>query len=173
MEFNEKTIKTEYLYKGKIIDLKIEDVVLPDGKIAKREIVSHPGGSSVICEKDDKILLVKQFRAPYKEVLLEIPAGKLNRGEDPKDTAIRELEEEGGIKAKDVKLLYKFYPSPGYTDEIIYVYYTDDFIETKQNLDEDEFLSSEWYDKQTIKKMIDSGEIKDGKTIIALLSVLK
>jgi ADP-ribose pyrophosphatase len=173
MEFKETTLKTEYLYKGKIIDLKIEDVILPDGKKAKREIISHPGGSSVICEKDGKILLVKQFRAPYKEVVLEIPAGKLNPGENPEETAIRELEEEGGIKAKSVTLLFKFYPSPGYTDEIIYVYKAEDFIETKQNLDEDEFLSSAWYTKEELKNMIENGEIKDGKTLIALLSVLK
>lgn len=173
MEFKEKTVKTEYIYKGKIIDLKVEDVLLPDGKPAKREIVSHSGGCSVLCEKDGKILLVKQFRSPYKEVVLEIPAGKLNPGETPEETAFRELEEEGGIRAERVSLLFKFYPSPGYTNEIIYVYKAEGFKETKQNLDEDEFLSSEWYDKEDLRKMIENGEIKDAKTLIALLSILK
>ena len=139
MEFKETTVKTEYLYKGKIIDLKLDDVILPDGKSAKREIVCHPGGSSVICEKDGKILLVKQFRAPYKEVILEIPAGKLNPGEDPKETAIRELEEEGGMKAERVEKMFDVYPSPGYTDEIIRIYKAVNPKKTQMNLDEDEF----------------------------------
>lgn len=170
MEFNEKTVKSTYLYNGKIINLKVEDVILPNGKEGKREIIEHNGGSCVLCENKGKILLVKQFRAPYKEVLWEIPAGKINNGESPDETAKRELEEEGGVKAKRVELMYLTYPSPGYTNEKIYIYKAKGITDSKTNLDEDEFLTSRWFSKREIKKMIKNGEIKDGKTLIALLS---
>ena len=173
MNFNEKTVNEQYLYKGKILNLRKDDIILPDGKNAVREVVEHSGGSCVLCEKDGKILLVKQFRYPYKKELLELPAGKLNPNETPEQTAIRELEEEGGIKAGRVEKMFDVYPSPGYTDEIIRIYRAFDLEETQVKLDEDEFLSGEWIEKEQLKKMINNGEIKDGKTLIALLSVLK
>ena len=172
MEFKEKTVKEEYLYKGKILNLRKDQIILPDGKGAVREVVEHSGGSCIFCEKDGKILLVKQFRYPYKQELLELPAGKLNPGESPETTAIRELEEEGGVRAEKVELMFEVYPSPGYTDEIIRIYRAVNVKETKSHLDEDEFLESVWLDKKTLKEMIKQGQIKDGKTLIALLSVL-
>ena len=172
MQFKEITKKEEYLYKGKILNLRKDQITLPDGKGAVREVVEHSGGSCILCERDNKILLVKQFRYPYKQELLELPAGKLNPGEDPAVTAIRELEEEGGILAEKVELMFEVYPSPGYTDEIIRIYRAVGIKETRVNLDEDEFLESVWLDKPTLKQMISNGEIKDGKTLIALLSVL-
>ena len=173
MDFNEKTIKENYLYNGKILNLKKDEVELPDGKSAVREMVEHSGGSAILCEKDGKILLVKQFRYPYKEVIYEIPAGKLIPGEDPSETAIRELEEEGGVKAERVVKMFDVYPTPAYTNEIIRIYRAEGLKETEIHLDEDEFLSAVWVDKNQIKKMIDCGEIKDAKTLIALLAVLK
>ena len=173
MEFNEKTLKENCLYKGKILNLKKDDIELPDGKLAVREYVEHSGGSAILCEKDGKILLVKQFRYPYKEVIYEIPAGKLNAGEDPAETAIRELEEEGGIRAERVVKMFDVYPTPAYTNEIIRIYRAEGLCETQVKLDEDEFLSAVWVDKNEIKKMIERGEIKDAKTLIALLAVLK
>ena len=172
MQFKEITKKEEYLYKGKILNLRKDQITLPNGKGAVREVVEHSGGSCILCERDNKILLVKQFRYPYKQELLELPAGKLNPGEDPAVTAIRELEEEGGILAEKVELMFEVYPSPGYTDEIIRIYRAVGIKETRVNLDEDEFLESVWLDKPTLKQMISNGEIKDGKTLIALLSVL-
>ncbi len=172
MEFKEETLKKEYVYKGKILNLRVDDALLPNGKTAKREVVEHSGGSAILCEKDDKILLVKQFRYPYGEEIWEIPAGKVNLGEDPETTAIRELEEEGGIKATKVVKLFDVYPTPAYDTEIIRIYKAEEFEEGKVNLDEDEFLSSAWISKDDLKKMIRSGEIKDAKTLIALLSVL-
>ena len=164
MDFNEKTIKENYLYSGKILNLKKDEVELPDGKTAVREMVEHSGGSAILCEKGGKILLVKQFRYPYKEVIYEIPAGKLNPGEDPSETAIRELdEEEGGVKAERVVKMFDVYPTPAYTNEIIRIYKAEGIKETKIHLDEDEFLTSVWVDKNQIKKMIDCGEIKDVK----------
>lgn len=172
MNFEEKTVKTEYIYKGRILDFRVDDIILPDGNPAKREVVEHGGGAAVVCERDGKILLVKQFRYPYKEIVTEIPAGKINAGENPADTAKRELEEEGGIRAESVELMFTVYPSPGYTAEKIYIYKAAGLTETEVRLDADEFVSREWYDKDTLKKMIDSGEIKDGKTLIALLKIL-
>ena len=110
MEFKEKTVKKTYVYKGKILSLRKDDIVLPDNAPAVREMVEHSGGSAIYCEKDGKILLVKQFRYPQSEELYVIPAGKLNEGEDPEKTAIRELEEEGGLKAERVEKICEIYP---------------------------------------------------------------
>lgn len=173
MEFKEKTLKKEYIYNGKILAVRKDQVLLPNGNSAIREVVEHSGGSAIYCEKDGKILLVKQFRYPYKEELYEIPAGKLNEGETPEQTAIRELEEEGGIKAKSVEKLFDIYPTPAYTNEIIRIFKAKDFVEAQIKLDEDEFLTGEWIDKNVAKNMVNNGEIKDAKTIIAILSQVK
>lgn len=173
MDFREKTVNKTYLYKGKILNVRKDDIILPDGKPAVRELVEHSGGSAILCEKDGKILLVKQFRYPYGEVIYEIPAGKLNEGEDPAETAIRELEEEGGIIADKVEKLFDVYPTPAYTTEIIRIYRAVGIRQAKAHLDEDEFLTAVWIEKEKLKEMIAHGEIKDAKTIIALLYALK
>ena len=173
MDFREKTVNKTYLYKGKILNVRKDDIILPDGKPAVRELVEHSGGSAILCEKDGKILLVKQFRYPYGEVIYEIPAGKLNEGEDPAQTAIRELEEEGGIIADKVEKLFDVYPTPAYTTEIIRIYRAVGIRQAKAHLDEDEFLTAVWIEKEKLKDMIAHGEIKDAKTIIALLYALK
>ena len=172
MDFKEKTLSSEYLYKGKILDLKRDKVVLPDGKQGVREIVEHHGGSAILCERDGKILFVRQFRYAYGEELWEIPAGKLNAGEDPAKTAKRELEEESGIIAENVSLLFTVYPSPGYTSEIIRIYRGEGLSQGEIRLDKDEFLSSRWIDAGEVKEMIKRGEIKDAKTLIALAYAL-
>ncbi len=172
MDFKEKTLNKNYIYKGKILNLRKDDIILPDGKGAIREIVEHSGGCCILCEREGQILLVRQFRYPYMEEVLELPAGKINEGETPEQTAIRELEEEGGIKAKRVEKMFDVYPSPGYTEEIIRIYRAVDIEESKVRLDEDEFLESVWINKPTLKEMIKNGEIKDAKTLIALLAIL-
>lgn len=169
MEFKEKTIASKCIYKGKILNLKCDDVVLPDGAKAKREVVEHSGGSAIYCEINNKIYLVKQFRYPYKEELWEIPAGKLNLGETPEQTAIRELEEEAGLKAESVEKMFEIYPTPAYTNEIIRIYKAKNVIQTSKHLDEDEFLMGKWFDIEEVKTMINDGHIKDAKTIIAVL----
>ena len=168
MDLTEKTVNKNYIYNGKILNLRVDDVLLPDGKPAKREIVEHSGGSAVYCEKDGKVLFVRQFRYPYKKVIYEIPAGKLNVGENPETTAIRELEEECGIKAEKVTELFKIYPSPGYTEEIIYIYKAEGLKETAVKLDEGEYLTSCWIEKEEAFLMVEKGEIQDAKTVIAL-----
>lgn len=173
MDFTEKTLKKEVLYSGKILNLRKDDVVLPDGKRSSREIVEHGGGACVYCERDGKVLMVRQYRYAYGENVLEIPAGKINEGENPEQTAKRELEEEGGIVANEVELLFTLYPSPGYTDEKIYVYRAANIIDSEQRLDDGEFLSAEWIDKSELKAMTERGEIKDAKTLVALLANLQ
>ena len=172
MDFKEKTLVENVLYKGKVLTLRRDEVALPDGKTAIREVVHHNGGSCIFCEKDGKILFVKQFRYAFGEEVLELPAGKREKDEPPEITALRELEEEGGIKAKKAELLFEVYPSPGYTDEKIYIYKATELEDCAQKLDEDEFLSAVWIDKEEVKKLIKSGRIKDGKTLIALLYCL-
>lgn len=172
MDFEEKTLETEVIYKGRILTLLKDKVSLPDGKESVREIIEHSGGSAVLCEKDDKILMVRQFRYAYKEEVWEIPAGKVNNGEDAEETAYRELEEEGGVKAGKMELLFTVYPSPGYTNEILRIYKATDISEGAVKLDEDEFLTSCWVEKSRLSEMIKNGEIKDAKTLIALLYAL-
>ena len=170
MSFNEKTLDERYIYNGKILNLRKDKVELPDGKTSYREVVEHNGGSAVLCEMDGKVLLVKQFRYHYKKEILELPAGKLNPGELPEVTAIRELEEEGGVRAQSVELMFEIYPSTGYTDEIIRIYRAKNVVKTKAHLDEGEFLDSVWIDKRQLKEMVKKGEIKDAKTLVALLA---
>lgn len=171
MTFKEKTVNKNYVYRGKIINVRADDALSVGGN-CKREIVEHPGGSAVLCEKDGKILLERQFRYAFSDELWEIPAGKLEPGEDPQKAAIRELEEECGIKAEKAELIFTAYPSPGYTDEIIRIYRATGLSRGEKHFDSDEDINSFWVDKKEIKKMIDSGEIKDAKTLIALLYAL-
>ena len=171
MNLDEKKLKSETVYSGKIITLEVDEVELPDGKISYRECIRHSGGACVLLVKDEKVLLVKQFRYLYGKPIYEIPAGKINAGEDPMLAAARELEEEAGFKAKLSHLL-DIYPTPGYTDEIIHVYYADSYKVTSQKLDEGEFLNYCFIDLKKVVKMIEDGEIKDAKTIIAVYKYL-
>ena len=133
-----------------------------------REVITHPGGASVIAEENGYIYFVKQFRYPYQKTLLEIPAGKLNEGEDPKECAMRELEEETGLKANSVTLLHSIYPTPAYTSEITYIYLANGLQKGSVHLDDDEFLNVEKIPVEKARQMLLSGEIHDAKTIIAL-----
>lgn len=172
MNLKEKTVNKNYIYRGKIVTLRCDDAILPDGKPCKREVVEHPGGACVLYVRDGKVLLVKQFRYCYGEETLEIPAGKLNEGEDPCVSAGRELEEEAGVIADNLKLLFTIYPTPGYTNEKIYIYYADSVREGKVHLDEGEFLNSYYIPLEEVKRMIDDGSIRDAKTIIAVQKYL-
>lgn len=168
MDYTEKTVNKNYIFKGKILTVRCDDALLPDGKPCTREVIEHGGGACVLYVKDDKVLLVKQYRYPYAEMVYEIPAGKIDKGEDPEKTAFRELEEEGGIRAGKLQLLYVMYPSPGYTNEKIYIYRALDGVEIGSHLDEGEFLDVEYVPMSEIKRMLKEGKFNDGKTIIAL-----
>ena len=131
-------------------------------------MIEHPGGASVLCVKDGKVALVRQFRYAYQEVIYEIPAGKLGEGEDPLEAAERELGEETGLIADELVLLYVLYPTPGYTNEKIFIYEACGVREGNQHLDEGEFLNVEYIPVKKALSMIEDGIICDAKTIVAL-----
>ena len=168
MQLEEKTVKKNYIYRGKIINVRCDDAELPDGKPCRREMVEHPGGASVLCVKDGKVALVRQFRYAYQEVIYEIPAGKLGEGEDPLEAAERELGEETGLIADELVLLSVLYPTPGYTNEKIFIYEACGVREGNQHLDEGEFLNVEYIPVKKALSMIEDGTICDAKTIVAL-----
>ncbi len=172
MLLTEKTLKEKLIFKGKIITVSQDRIELPNGCEADREIVRHPGGVGVaaICDNGD-ILLVNQFRYPYKSELLEIPAGKLSPGENPLECGKRELREETGAVAKEYMSLGKLLPSPGYTNEIIYLYLAKGLTFGEQQTDDDEFLDIIKMPLKKAVEMVMSGEITDSKSQIALLKI--
>ncbi|MCD8508957.1 MAG: NUDIX hydrolase [Bacillus sp. (in: Bacteria)] len=168
-KFSEKTIKKEAVYEGKIIDLAIHDVQLPNGETSKREIVSHPGAVAVIAvTEENKLILVNQFRKPLEKVIAEIPAGKLEKGEEPLSCAKRELEEETGVLARKWTSLGSFYTSPGFADELIYLFLAEELSEGSLNMDEDEFVEAFHVTINEATQLIEDQVIHDAKTIIAV-----
>ncbi len=175
MELFEKEIEREYIFEGKILKVRRDKVELPDGKVADREIIEHSGGSGVLAvTEDDEILLVKQYRRPYDEVTYEIPAGKLNIGESPEENARRELSEETGYEADVLIDFGKVYPSPGYTGEIIRIYFAPNAVKAGDaHTDEDEYLSLVKMPVSEARRLIEEGtKIYDSKTIIAITKYL-
>ncbi len=166
MSFTEKKLSSSRVFDGRIFKVERDEVELPDGSHSFRECVRHSGGAAVLFNRDGKIALVRQFRYLYGEELYEIPAGKLNEGERADVSALRELEEETGFRAKKIIPLAEIYPTPGYTDEIIHIFYVDEAQFCGQNLDEGEFLNVEFFSVGEVGAMIDDGRIKDAKTII-------
>lgn len=173
MNLEEKQLKKEYIYNGKVINLRVDTALLPNNTTASREIIEHPGGVCVVpLTNDNCLLLVKQFRYPYFESILEIPAGKRNsKDEDPLECGKRELREETGATAEKFIDLGTLYPTPGYCDEIIWLYAATGLTIGEQDLDSDEFLNVEKIPFDTVLDMIMSGEIKDAKTQAAVLKL--
>jgi ADP-ribose pyrophosphatase len=171
--FEEKTIKSELIYDGKILKLRLDDVVLPNGRESKREIIEHQGGVCILAIIDDFLLFVEQYRKAIGQTIYEIPAGKLEKGEDPIECAKRELIEETGYKAGKIKKIFSFYTSPGFTDEELHLFLAEDLYEVGMNLDVDEIIKVHMIAINDIPELIRSGKIKDGKTIIALLAFLE
>lgn len=169
MEFREKTINSELIFDGRVVKLYKDSVELSTGQKTFREVVKHSGGVVILAFKGDKILLVKQFRYPMKEVMLELPAGKLEQGENPFEAAKRELEEETGYCANKWTDLGYVYTSPGYSDEKLYLYKAEDLEFTHCHPDEGEIIQAFEYKYDDVLKMIDNGQINDAKTLCALL----
>lgn len=157
------------VYSGKIIRVYAGEVELPQGRKAFREYVEHPGAAVILVKKGGRIILLRQYRYPVKEWILELPAGTIEPGEDPLETAKRELEEETGLKALEMDLLGWFYTSPGISTERMYVFYTEDVAEGSLKRDVDELIQILEVEENNVLKMIESGQIKDGKTIAALM----
>jgi ADP-ribose pyrophosphatase len=168
--FHEETTAMDQCFAGRVFQVEVHDVRLPDGRMAKREIVRHNGGACVVAVDDDEnVYLVRQFRKPFEEELLEVPAGKLEVGEDPLDCATRELMEETGLAASSIEWLATVYPSPGYLSEILWIYLATGLTYGQSNLDDGEFLSVHPYPMSELLAMIDRGEIRDAKTQVGLL----
>lgn len=159
----------QHIFKGRIIDLSVETVTLPNGSTAELELIKHPGAAAVVPMKDEGIVvMVRQYRHAVGGFIYEIPAGKLHPGEDPRDCALREVEEEIGYKVGTLDPLLSFLTTPGFTDEIIHIFLGKDLTPGKQNLEVDEVLEILEVPLEKAIEMIKDGTIKDGKTIIGL-----
>lgn len=169
-DFEEKTTAVHEIFDGKVVKLRVEDVALPDGKPAIRELIAHPGGAGMIAVDEDRnVFMVRQYRIAAKQMMLEIPAGKLEYGEDPQECAEREIVEETGYKAGKVVKLGSYYATPGYCEEVLSLYLGTELTWQGQHLDEGEFLNVEKYPLDELYEMVMNNEIIDAKTAIAIL----
>ncbi|MCL2580196.1 MAG: NUDIX hydrolase [Oscillospiraceae bacterium] len=164
-----ETISREVVFSGKILDVYLDQIRLENGRPAEREVIEHGGGVVALALVDGEVLLVRQYRHPAGQSLLELPAGKLEKGENPAVCAARELEEETGYKPESVRELGRFYATPGYSSEIFYLYAAENLTRTRQNLDTDEILEIERLRLDDAIAACADGRIKDAKTALALL----
>lgn len=169
MPYIEKTMKSERIYDGKILNLRVDTVELPDKKYSKREIVEHPGAVAIIAINENKeMIMIRQYRKAIDKILLEIPAGKLELNEEPIESAKRELKEETGYTADKIEYVMEFYTSPGFNNEKIYLFLAQGLTEGEQELEVGEYIDVEKYSLDELMKMIKLGEIVDSKTIIGI-----
>jgi ADP-ribose pyrophosphatase len=172
MELKEKLIETKTIYEGKIFDVQQRLIELPDGRQTIYDIVKNPNACAVVpLDEGGNVIMVRQFRQSAGKVMLEIPAGKIDEGEDPDTCAVRELQEETGYIAGNIKKIVDMRVSPGFSTEIIYIYEATELTIGKTNFDEDEFIETEKIPLETLYQMILKGEIEDGKTISGILAV--
>lgn len=171
MDFTEKKLTGKTVYRGKILTVESDEVELCDKTVDVREVVRHSGGAAALLVENGCILLVKQFRYAYGKEIYEIPAGKINDGETPAQAAERELGEETGRSAKLMPLV-NIYPSPGYTDEVIYIFFAENSTRSDKMPDTGEFLRAEFIPVGRVKEMIMTGEIADAKTVAAVCKYL-
>jgi ADP-ribose pyrophosphatase len=172
MDHIEKLVRSQNVFTGKIFDVETQYVELENGKEVTRDVVLHPGATAIVPINDKhEIYMVRQFRKAVDQCLLEIPAGKLDfPGEDPLLCAIRELKEETGLEAGKIIYYSSILTSPGFSNEVIYLYFATELIQGDSNPDDDEFLSVEKYPIDELIKMIADGDIADAKTIIGILA---
>ncbi|WP_068671948.1 NUDIX hydrolase [Oceanobacillus sp. Castelsardo] len=171
-KFEEKTIKSEKIFDGKIVQLQVDEVQLPNGKTSQREIIKHPGAVAVIAiTKENKIVFVEQYRKPLEKSLIEIPAGKLEPGENPMIAAIRELEEETGYSTNSLSFVTSFYTSPGFANELLHIYITNDIkkLDNPRPADDDEFVELVELTLDEAKQYVEEERIHDAKTAYAVL----
>ena len=170
MELAEKKLRQINSYSGIIVDVTVDQAQLPNGRVALREVVHHPGGVTILPLDDEGcVYCVRQFRYPYGEILLEVPAGKLERGEDPFECARRELSEETGFTADNWQSLGCLYTSPGYSGETLYLYLARGLRAGEAHPDEGEFLSVERIPLAQLLEQVMDGRIRDAKTVAAVL----
>jgi ADP-ribose pyrophosphatase len=170
MVFFEKQAETETVYKGIIVNVRRDIAELQNGNRVEREVVEHPGGVGIVAvTKDNKVLMVRQYRYPMEEELLEIPAGKLDNGEDPFECAVRELSEETGCTAGKYVDLGVIYPSPGFCRESLYLYLALDLEFGEMHLDDNELLSVEQVGIDSLIDKIMANELPDAKSVIGIM----
>lgn len=169
-KMQEKTLESKIIFQGKILNLREDQVLLVNGNTSSRLIVEHPGAVAVVpVNQNGEIVMIEQFRKPVEQVLLEIPAGKLEKGEDPAQCAIRELKEETGYVAGNWEKLSVFYTTPGFSDEVMHLYLATGLTFLEACPDEDELLQTRVVPLSVALEMINQGEIKDAKTIVGIL----
>ena len=172
MNLEERQLSFDYKFKGRIINLRVDEALLPNGATATREVVEHNGGICVVpITENGEVLMVEQYRYPYGEVILEIPAGKRDGNEEPLEGGKRELREETGAVAENYTFLGELYPTPGYCGEVIYMYLATGLSFGETDPDDDEFLNVKKIPLEKAVDMIMKGEIKDAKTQTAILKV--
>lgn len=172
MTFEEKTLATERIYEGAILNLRKDTVTVKNGQ-SYREIIEHRGGAVIAAVKDDgTMIMVKQYRKPAERVMLEVPAGKTDPGEtEPEKTALRELREETGYRADHIRLLTRMYPSVGYSEEVLYIYLCTGLTPGETDFDDNESIDIFEYPVDTLYEMVLNGEIEDGKSQVAIMLV--
>lgn len=171
MTFEEKTLQSERIYEGAILNLRKDQVTVKNGT-SYREIVEHNGGAVLAAiTREKKMVMVRQFRKPAERIMLEAPAGKIDPGEEALQAARRELKEETGYTAGKVELLTKFYPSVGYSQEVLHLYLCTELVAGETCFDENEAIDIEEMEIEELYRMVMAGEIEDAKTIIAILMV--
>ena len=169
MELIEKRVDGRTIFEGKVLTLQHDNIELPDGNHAKREVVRHQGAVAVVpVLSDGRVIMVRQYRYPIAKAILEIPAGKLDAGEQPEDCALRELEEETGYTGSISKLT-AIHTTPGFSDELIHLYIARDLQKREQKLDHDEFLAVEILRPDELGALMRSGELSDAKSLVALM----
>ena len=169
-KLKETQLSTEQIYKGSLLDVRRDEVSLPNGKTSSREYIKHPGAACIIpVLPDGKIALIKQYRYPVQSEMIELPAGKLDTGEKPEVCARRELEEEIGYSAGKLTFVCNIHPAIGFASEIMWIYLAEDLVKTTENTDHDEFLEIMPTSLAEAVKMVWDGKITDVKTIIGLL----
>ena len=170
MDYNEKTISKERVFNGSVIDVYALRVMLPDGKEARRDLVEHPGAAVIIpFSPNGELYMVRQYRKPLEKTTLELPAGKLDKGEDPKVCAERELREETGLTAKEISHIISINSTPGFCNEVLHMYIARGLEEGEACADEDEFISAEKIPVRELVQKILNHEITDAKSIIGIL----
>lgn len=166
----EKAIASRRIYDGRIIQLDVLDVTLPNGQTSSREIVQHPGAVAIVpLDESRNVLMVRQWRMAAKRIMLEIPAGTLRSGEDPLLCADRELQEETGCRAEKFERLGSFFVAPGYTTELIHLFLATGLVDSRLPMDDDEFIEVERIPLADALRLVVTGEIEDGKTINGIL----
>jgi len=169
-ELTEKQLSSQRVYDGRLLQVYVDDVQLPDNTESTRDWIKHPGASAIVpVFKDGTIMLLKQYRYPPRKIFIEVPAGKLDEGESPVVTAKRELIEETGFECRSIENAGSFYPAIGYADEEIYVFVAWNLHQKLKNVDDDEFVINHRVSFAGALEMIASGEITDAKTICSIV----